>query len=301
MFCTNLTIACLLLAAGSARGQLVRDALPAPDVRVPAEGVRVPLNLYGGRPVVEVRVNGRGPYRFYFDTGASGPVLGERLARELNLPQVGQAAVKSGGDAPGKNPIAARLVRLDNLELGAVRLAAVTVVAMDHGRLGGADAPLGVLSPALFRGLLVTLDFSNKELRVRPGELGTPDDKTIFGYRAGLPIPSVRVTVGDLAVEAHLDSGSPAGLSLPTSFAEKLPLATKPIDTGKKARSVTGEFPVLEAKLNGRLAFGQFSFVNPTIEFSDVVQHGNIGARILKQFIITLDAKNRRFEMIEVG
>lgn len=276
-----------------------RRTVQPPKIELGEKEVRLPMAFFGGRPIIEAKVNGKGPYRFYFDTGASGPVLSEKLATELKLEVVGQAGVKSGGDGPDKKPIQVNLVRVDRIDLGEAKLSGVTIAAMDRVRLGDENAPVGVLSPAMFPGYLVVLDYPKKEIRIRSGELGEPDGKTVFGYQQGRPIPSVMATIGDQMIETHLDSGSGGGLSLPTKIAEKLPLDGKPVETGKKARSVSGEFPVFEGKLKGELKFGQFTFENPTIDFSDVVQRGNIGARILQRFVITLDVKNRRFQMIE--
>jgi hypothetical protein len=292
----SLTI-CVSLIAGSACGQAAKR--PAPTIDLGAEEVCMPMTFRGGRPVVEARVNGNGPFHFYFDTGASGPVISKKLAEDLKLNVIGEVGVKSGGDAADKKPIPAKLVRVDRLTLASANLSALTIAAMDRARLGGQDAPVGVLSPAMFPGHLVTLDYPKKELRIRLGELGTPDNKTLFAYVKGRMIPSLMTTIGDQKIEAHLDSGSGAGLSLPTKTALKLTLEGKPIDTGKKARSVSGDFPIFEGKLKGKLSFGQFSFTDPTIDFSDVVQRGNLGARILERFVITLDVKNRRFQMIE--
>jgi hypothetical protein len=291
----------LVLMAGFAWGQVtVEKAMPKPRIEMGAGGIRLAMPFYGGRSLVEARVNGKGPYRFFFDTGASGPVISQKLAEELKLNVIGEVGVKSGGDAPDKKPIAAQLVRVDLLELGSAKLSGVTIAAMDRARLmKDRDAPLGVLSPAMFPGYLVTLDYLEKEIRIRPGSLGAPDGKTVFAYLDGRTIPSVMATIGDQTIEAHLDSGSGRGLSLPTKVAESLTLDGKPVDTGKKARSVSGEFPVFEGKLKGKLSFGRFSFSDPTIDFSDVVRRANLGARILEQFIVTLDVKNRRFEIVE--
>ena len=238
-------------------------------------------------------------FRSYFDTGASGSVIGQKLAKELNLKSLGEVRVKSGGDRADKKPIPAQLVRIDLLEIGAAKIAPVTIAAMDRLGLGGDDAPAGVLSPVIFAGYLVTFDYPKKEIRIKAGALDSPDDKSIFAYQIGRSIPSVMAKIGDQSIEAHIDSGAGAGLSLPMELDEKLPLEGKPVDTGKKAKSVSGEFPVFEGKLKGNLAFGQFTFRNPTISFSDVVQRGNIGAGILKDFVLTVDVKGRRFQMVK--
>lgn len=294
--CMVLTTA--LMIGLPAPGQTIeRRGFDPPKVELVENEVRLPMTFRGGRPVVEAKVNGQGPFAFFLDTGASGPVVSQKLADKLGLEPVGESLVKSGGDEPDKPGIPAKIVEFARLDLGGVKLSGVKTVAMDRVRLGGDDAPVGVLSFAMFPGCLVTLDYPRKEVRIRAGALPAPDDQSVFAYRDGRPIPSLTIAVGDEKIEAHLDSGSGGGLSLPTKLAEKLPLEGKPVETGKKARSVSGEFSVFEAKLKGKLVFGKFSYENPTIEFSDVVRRGNLGGRILDKFEITLDVKNRRFEM----
>jgi hypothetical protein len=288
------------LVVDSAWGQVERRlTMAAPTIEMGAEGIRLPMESRGGRIVVTARLNGQGPYRFYFDTGASGPVMSQKVATQLKLNVIGEAGVMSGGDAPDKKPISAQIVLVDRLELGSAKLSKVTIVAMERSGIEKEDSPDGVLSPAMFPGHLVSLDYPKKQIQIRPGDLGAADNKTLFAYLAGRPIPSLMAAIGDQTLEVHLDSGSGAGLSLPTRLVAKLKLDGRPIDTGKKARSISGEFPVFQGKLKGKLSFGQFSVTDPTIDFSDVVRHGNLGAQILERFVVTLDVKNRRFEMVE--
>ena len=60
----------ILIAA--ALHQFVHMQLPPPEkVEVPVAGVTVPLmGDVGGRPLVDVTINGNGPYPFILDTGA---------------------------------------------------------------------------------------------------------------------------------------------------------------------------------------------------------------------------------------
>ena len=48
--------------------------IPAPaGIVVPRDGVTIPMQDMGGRPVVEIKINGKGPYRFILDTGVPQP------------------------------------------------------------------------------------------------------------------------------------------------------------------------------------------------------------------------------------
>src|ERR1700748_2039576 len=59
---------------------------PSPDnVAIPENGMSIPMLNYGGRPLVEVMINGKGPYRFILDTGATVNVIDTSVATELSL------------------------------------------------------------------------------------------------------------------------------------------------------------------------------------------------------------------------
>ena len=69
---------------------------PAADnVFVPPEGDSVPMLDFGGRPVVEVMINGKGPYRFILDTGATVNVIDSSIATEIGK----LAASPTGGSS----------------------------------------------------------------------------------------------------------------------------------------------------------------------------------------------------------
>lgn len=294
------------VTADAARAQQGHDHAPTPVVEIAGGGeARVPLTFSGPRPVVQIKINGKGPYRFYFDTGASGAVMSQKLADELGLKQIGIAQVNSGGDGPDQKPIEAQIVRLDDVDLSGVKLSNVWIVAMDRIQLGDANAPVGVLSPNLFkghledRGYLMAIDYAKKEVRFRQGSLDEPDNKTVFAYRPRQPIPSLMVRVDGKEIDAQLDTGSGGGLSAPNRMIDTLPLDGSLAESKRKARTVRGEFPVREGKLKGTLEVGQFRFENPTIEFSEAVRNVNLGSQFLERFVVTLDVAKRRFRLEE--
>src|SRR5689334_5038561 len=89
------------MLAGQIQNRL--HSMPPAHVAVPSEGIVLPMQDAGGRPVVDVRINGRGPYRFILDTGASTTVIDAGLNRELALPSPAgfKAQPMAGGVAPG--------------------------------------------------------------------------------------------------------------------------------------------------------------------------------------------------------
>jgi len=105
-------------------------------VTLPADEVRVPLSASDPLPVVEVSVGGKGPYRFYIDTGAAEVFVDSALAKELGLRDFGEVQ----GLFPGGGTRPVSIVRLPSLELGGVRVEDLPGNTMD---LSAASAQLG--------------------------------------------------------------------------------------------------------------------------------------------------------------
>ena len=162
---------------------------PAPvAVEVPAVGLTLPMQDVGGRPVVDVRINGKGPYRFIFDTGASLTVIDSELKDELALspvPGMRAAAPGHGGPAP-------TILSVDSLVVGSATLRGLTVALMPFSGLPGDPKPRGVLSALSVHGHLVTFDYPAKKIRIAKGKLGDPDSLTTFAYDTDDPLPTVQ-------------------------------------------------------------------------------------------------------------
>src|SRR5258708_161374 len=91
----------------AAQHHLPASATAAQKIELPAGGTSAAMGDLGGRPIVDVSINGTGPYRFILDTGASMTVIADDLKIELALP-----SAVSSAHTPGGGP--ASLVRIDN-------------------------------------------------------------------------------------------------------------------------------------------------------------------------------------------
>lgn len=267
---------------------------PAPaQVELKEAQVIVPMDSFGGRPVVSLMLDGRGPYRFVFDSGAGGSVVSRTLTDALGVAAEGEVRVGSPGGST--NPGA--LVKFGKVELGAATLKGVTMVATDLSRVfSQPDHPVGVLSALSFSGNLVTFDYPAKQIVITPGELPADNGKDVFSYRAEQHIPTLSIDVAGTKVDAHVDSGSGHGLMLPGTLAAKLPLGG-PLEEGKKAKTVDGEWAIHRAPLAGQVRIGRFTLDRPQIDFMDGAPIGNIGYEILKDYRFTVDRKNLRFRL----
>ena len=132
---------------------------------------------------------------------------------------------------------------------------------------------------------------------MRRGELPGPDGSEVFGYASQDGLPMIPLTVAGRAVDAHLDSGSPGGISLPKPMAADLPLDTPPVEK-HRARTVDKEFVILGAPLKGEVKLGRYTIENPDLSFTDLpVAH--VGFDLLRRYSVTLDVMNHRVRLEE--
>src|SRR5262249_57370215 len=123
---------------------------------VPEKAVTVPFELLrSGHMAVKVKVNGKGPFRLIFDTGAPITLLNNKVAREADLLRGAQPPAFALFGAAGE-------VRVKRLEVGGVAAEDVPAIVMDHptveaiGRvLGPVD---GIVGFPFFARYKMTLD-----------------------------------------------------------------------------------------------------------------------------------------------
>lgn len=273
-----------------------RGPAPAPQsIEVPDSGVTLPMRDIGGRPLVDVMVDGKGPYLFILDTGAHVCVVDSALRAELALPLAPgvHAAPVSGGQAPD-------ILLVPEFRLGAASAKGVIAATMRLSLLGP-HGPRGVLNASMFPGYLVTFDYPRRTISIRRGELPPADSLQVFEYGADEELPSLPIDVAGHPARVHLDTGSGYGLTLPSHWLDELPLASKPLTTGHM-RTPKGDSKLQRAEIQGAIKIGRFAMDSTAVLFSDVRSGvakptGNVGYTILQSFAVTLDSRNRRIRL----
>jgi predicted aspartyl protease len=269
-----------------------QHSLPPPDKVELSAPMSVPMESSSGLPVVSARINGRGPYKFIVDTGAMHSVFTENLARELGLPSMAHAAMGRPGSS---KPLLATVTRVAKIEIGSLTIEGVTAVFADLSAVFLKKAPdvRGVLSAAMVPGLLVTYNFPARKIEFRRGELPSEDGQTIFVWSAG-NLPSLTADVAGQSVRMDVDTGAISGFVVDTAVANKVQWLEAPSE-GEKIRTVDMETKTFTGRMNGIIRVGKFSFENPRLVYHD--GFNNLGSAVLKDFVVTLDPKNRRLEL----
>lgn len=125
--------------------------------------VVAPLRIdYGGWFTVSAVVNGRGPFDFVIDTGATQSLVFESLHANLAFPSAGAPPQKVLGIASaGAFPT----YRIDEIAVGAARLENLTTVILPNW-INRDRAPQGVLGLDFLERYFCVFDVKRKELRL---------------------------------------------------------------------------------------------------------------------------------------
>lgn len=287
----------VLLAVASNAQEPVRRMGPPPkpfsSAEMSAASVEVPM-LDGEGILVEVRIDGKGPYRFALDTGAAGGGRVDRKAAEaLGLKIVGEAVA---GDPSGRNRETVKIAQASTVTLGGATFHDVRLLVRDLPQRPDGSGPEidGVLGIGLFQDHLLTLDYPARRVRIEKGELPPADGREVLGFESPRGIPQIRLKVGDVEVETDVDSGNMNGeLVLPSTYIGKVPLDGEPRVVGK-GRTGFNEFEIKQAPLKGSVSVGTRSVERPRVDFVELFPHANIGHAFLSRFAVTIDQKNRR-------
>lgn len=260
--------------------------------------VTAPLETRGGKLVVRVKINGKGPFPLLLDTGAGATVFNADLAKELGLKKTGTTRI---GDPSNPTAIEAEVFDVDRIEIGGCAFEGLQAVAWDRAALyKGKDAPRGVLGFPLFADCLIAIDTPGAKLTLSKGEL-EPTAKGVIEYRQSHGgIPEIDIDLAGTSVATHIDTGATSGLTVKSELAEELPLKDKPVVVAR-ARTVNSEVEVKAATLDGTVVFAGYGISEPEVSFNTIVQGGNLGMEVLGDYILRFDQHQKLVQFEHSG
>ena len=190
-----------LLQAVSASGASGPPATVAAPAITPAEAVATPadpstvpgdpastavkLREIDTRMTVPVLIDGKGPFRFIVDSGATRTVISRRLASELGLSSAGTVPLHSVG---GESDVPA--VNIASLYVGALPAKEIVAPVLDEADLGGE----GILGIDTLAHKKVVIDLVRHSMAVEPA------DKTIRPAAANEIVVTARSRFGQLVL-----------------------------------------------------------------------------------------------------
>jgi hypothetical protein len=163
------TLALALVTAGS----LAAPAKLEPKEK-PAKPVTVPFELLkSGHMAVLVKVNGKGPFKLIFDTGAPMSLVNNKLAKESGMlegmPKPPFALFGAMGEG-----------KMKTLEVGDAKVHDVPAVVMDHPTVEAISKKLdteiyGLVGFPFFARFKMTIDYKAKTMTLAPSGYKPPD------------------------------------------------------------------------------------------------------------------------------
>jgi predicted aspartyl protease len=279
------------------RRSLIAAALPAfgwasAAAAAPADGVLTGrFEVVRNRPWTGVLIEGRGPFRFLIDTGATVAVIDPALAAGLKLSRLQDAAVRGATAERTVEMFVAQGLVVDSLrQRGQVVLA---------GGQAGADFQ-GILPGTMFTAANSEIDFAAREFRIYTA--GSPS-------RAGfsrLPLvrPRGRPRDGRLVVQVRLD-GRPANLLIDTGGTGAVLLSGEYVGKNRlwdryrkwvpsQGQGMLAAFDTRLARA-GVLELGATRFQRPLIHLTDPFNppgdagDGVLGMDVLRRFTLATD------------
>ncbi len=186
----------------------------------PASGIiaSVPFTLHDNRILVQVMLNGSGPYTMIFDTGGANTIT-PMVQHQLNLASQGREI----GEGAGSTAFPIHTVHMRSLELGGLALADQKFMVIDLAKIRRAFgfAHLdGIIGLEVLERARVRVDFDNQRMVL----LESSSPEKLRGGRV-IPFllsdekPVIEGTINGKAAKILIDTGDRSNLTLFKNFA----------------------------------------------------------------------------------
>jgi predicted aspartyl protease len=251
----------------------------AGSMHVPDSGTVVPLFGAPELPLVEVLLDGRGPYRFLVDLGSNVVVVRRAVADDAGLEIV---VDRERSD----------LVAASSLTLGEATFRDVWMAAYDDLDVDG------VIGYNMLRGTVVVLDYPRRTFGLGAVRLPEPAGATgkrdgVLSYQVRDRLPYIPARVGQRDILLNLDTGATNHIVFPLPMADSLPLAGPPAPGPVLYNNQTGSVRNFIARLDADIVFGGFVIERPVVFFSPAVEDAWLGSAILVDSRLELDTERQ--------
>ena len=262
-----------------------------------ASETTVPIDLAENHVYLSLMLNGKGPYRFIYDTGGSN-IVDPDVAKEVGAAGTGSMQ----GSGVGSTTESLSLANVDTMQIGAatVRHQLFFIAPTRKGFGVAAGQPVdGIIGFEVLSRFITTFDYAGKRVVLHmPGTYTPPAKASVVPIVQNGRQPQFSCALDGIASQCTVDTGARDSISLFTPFMLAHPQVVPPALTGV---GVTG-FGMGGAALGrlGRLrslAFGGFTLDNVVGDFTQQTKGAfaapfiaaNVGGNLWRRFTMTLD------------
>ncbi|MBV8148701.1 MAG: retropepsin-like domain-containing protein, partial [Candidatus Eremiobacteraeota bacterium] len=223
-----------------------RIATPGDDAALakPASNVRdfsmtggatetsVPIDVIDNHVYLDVMLDGKGPYRFIFDTGGSN-LIDPAVATEIGA--TGTGSLKGSGAGSGTESFS--FAKVDSLRFGNAvvrnQVFAVAPVRQGFGISAGQHVD-GLIGFEVLARFVTAFDYAGRKVTFRLPGMPAPADGDVVPFVFGGTQPQIACAIDGIASECAVDTGSRVSLTLFQPFVAAHPQIVP------AARSATG-------------------------------------------------------------
>jgi hypothetical protein len=259
------------------------------------------LTSTGSAFLVDVTIDGHGPFPFVLDTGTRN-AIDASLAQELGMDVVGTFR----GRGAGEEPVDVGLTRIGDLKIGGIRLRqqVFRVLPLSQLAAGAKVRYRGLLGFEIFDRFVVRVDQDRHEVTLsEPASWSYRGDAKPVSFRFHGNLPVVQGSIDKVAGRFSLDTGQANSLTLYRPFLIRMGIERK---YPPKLNIIVGEGiggPIRAEVARGQhLLIGNASVTWPMLylslqksgAFNDPELAGNIGAGVFLRFNTTFDYANKQ-------
>ncbi len=260
-----------------------------------ATTVEVPMETASGRPLVDVWLDGSGPYTFLVDTGASTTVVTPEVA--YDLPDGLEASDRTVGDIDGTVIRVEQVLHVAQLGLGPAVIEDVVADVLDLSLVSAASGTTidGILGFNLFSDVTVTIDYDSERISISQEPLATLTGKsTGLSFLALDDRPYIPITLGGEVRLALVDTGNTVTLQVPADL-EGLSFTTEP-QAWFSGYDLSGATEASVARLDETIILGNTGIANPLV-IVGAVDEVIVGAGLLEKFTVSFDSRSALMQL----
>jgi hypothetical protein len=280
--------------------QLAMPSIPITDASIAGgTSTTIPFSLINNHLYVQVRLDGKGPFRFIFDSGGQNVVTPE-VAAQLGRSVAGALRVSGAGAASASTGFA----WIPSLQIGNATLRHQSFAVLPIGRIMQAvegEKIDGIIGVEVFRRFITTIDYQHGRITFTRGAQPKIAGTAIpFVYDQSVPL--VAGAAGGLTGHFIIDTGNRSSLVFYAPFvAQHHLLEEYPSDVRGIAGFGLGGPSMGQLIRVKRFTIGTVSVADPVAILSldkagaltEPGTAGNIGGGTLKRFTVTFAYQRR--------
>lgn len=291
------------LAVTSAKIAANADALDKPVSNVHdfaidggASSTSLPIEIVDNHVYLDVKLDGKGPYRFIFDTGGSN-VMDPTVAKEIGATSAG--AFQGTGAGSGSEQFS--FTKVDSLGVGNAVLRDQVFAVLPVGQGFGISAGQrvdGLIGFEVLARFITTFDYAGRKLTLTLPGAQPPAGADVVPFVFGSTQPQFACTIAGVASRCAVDTGARDSITLLAPFVAAHPQV---VPATRSAEGVNGFGVGGGAKgMLGRLSslqIGTFTLNDVIADYSTQKEGffagpflaANVGGNVWKRFTVTFD------------